>query len=238
VSEAPRRRRQRTRGQLVASVLLVALVLIGTVALERSRPTEDTTDLVVRDLPPRAASAAEPRNCLRGVDEAAIRELRDELLIGVRITSSQVFACPEAYDGLDVLYAGEVIGDLIRRDGGVWVQVNDDDYALEVGPQSRHADRRGFNTGLAVWLPDGLHEQLTGLGGPERRGDVLLLRGVLMRTDPDDGGGTTLRALQARIVAPSVELTTPLHVPQALVAALLGPLALGALVWSRRVRRR
>jgi hypothetical protein len=238
VRERARRRRQRTRGLLVLSVLLVALVLAGTDALMRARPVVDTSDLIVTGLPPRAAGANEPRSCLRGVDDAAVREIREELLIGRRISSAQVTACPQAFDQLDVRFAGEVIGDLLRRDGGVWVQVNDDDYALEVGPLSRHDDRRGFNGGLAVWLPDGLHEQVSGLGGPHRRGDVLLIDGVILRADPEDGGGTTLRARSAQVLAPSVELPTPLHVPQAVVAALLGPLAVAALVWSRSTRRR
>jgi hypothetical protein len=238
VTEPARRRRKRTRGVLVFSLVLVALVLGGTEALMRARPAVDTSDLIVTDLPPRAASANDPRSCLRGVDDAAVREIRDELLIGVRISSAQVSACPQAFDGLDVRFAGEVIGDLLRRDGGVWVQVNDDDYALELGPLSRHEEHRGFNGGLAVWLPDGLHEQVTGLGGPHRRGDVLLIDGVIMRADPEDGGGTTLRAHSARVVAPSVELPTPLYVEQAIVAAILGPAAAAALIWSRAKRRR
>ncbi|MEX1178072.1 MAG: hypothetical protein WEB09_06390 [Nitriliruptor sp.] len=232
------RRRRRTRGALLVSVLLLVAVLAGTEVLVQLKPEVDTAQLRVEGLPPRAASAAEPRTCLRGVDASGIEEIREELGPSERVSSDQIFACPQAFDGLTVTFAGEVIGDLLDRDGGVWVQVNDDAYALEVGPQARHGDHRGFNTGLPVWLPDGMHEQITGLGGPDVRGDVLLIEGTLLRTDPADGGSTTLRAERATIVEPAVELPEPFHAVQAIVAAVLGVVTLVALEWSRRVKKR
>jgi hypothetical protein len=238
VREREHHRRKRTRGALLLFVLLLALVLAGTDALMRQRPTVDTSDLVVTGLPPVSASAANPRTCLRGVEASGIEDIRSELRPGERISSTQIDACPQAFDGLRILFAGEAIGDLLPRRGGAWLQVNDDAYALEVGPLGRHDDRRGFNLGLSVWLPDGLHEQVEGLGGPDRRGDVLLLEGELLRADPADGGGTTLRADRLTVVAPSVELAEPLHVLQAVVAAVLGAVAIGALVWSARTRAR
>lgn len=238
MSAEGQRRRQRTRGALLVSVLLVTAVLTGTGLLERHRPVVDTAELVVTGLPPHSASAANPRTCLRGVEDLGIEDIRAELRPGERISSDQIFACPQAFDGLDIVFAGEAIGDVLPRRGGAWVQVNDDAYALEVGPLGRHDDRRGPNSGLSVWLPDGLHEQLSGLGGPERRGDVVLLTGTLRRADPEDGGGTTLRAEELTVLADSVALDEPLHLPQAIVAALLAAGTVGLLVWSHRVRNR
>jgi hypothetical protein len=236
VTSHPVRRRGRTRGALTLSVLLVTLVLAGTDALVRFKPVVDTSDLVVEGLPPLTPSAAEPRTCLRGVEASGIREIREELSAGERVSSSQIFACPQAFDGLTITYAGEAIGDLLERDGGAWLQVNDDAYALEVGPLARHDDHRGVNTGLSVWLPDGLHEQVSGVGRPDRRGDVLLLEGTLLRTDPADGGGTTLRAERLEVLAPSVELEEPFHPVQAAVALVMGVGTVVALIWSRRAQ--
>jgi hypothetical protein len=67
-----------------------------------------------------------------------------------------VTSCPAAYDGHRVTYVGELVGDLLRREGGAWVLVNDDDYALRVGPLPAHPELRGTNSGLSVWLPDPL----------------------------------------------------------------------------------
>ncbi len=238
MSAAGRRRRQRTRGALLLTVTLLTLVLLGTDTLMRHRPVVDTSDLVVEGLPPRSVSAANPRTCLRGVEDSGIEDIRSELRPGERPSSAQIDACPQAFDGLRIVFAGEAIGEALRRRGGAWVQVNDDDYALEVGPLGRHAERRGFNDGLSVWLPDGLHERIEGFGGPDRRGDVVLLTGTLLRADPADGGGTTLRADGLTVLAPSVELAEPLHVPQAIVAVLLALGTVGLLVWSARERAR
>jgi hypothetical protein len=231
----PPRRRQRTRRLLLVLVLGLSTVLLGAEALLRAKPVVDVEGLQV-DAPPPAL--AEVRACSRRPDDPTVDEIREEYVPGGRVSSSQVYACPAAFDGLRVTFVGEVIGELLPRSGGAWVQVNDDDYALQVGPIGAHVEQRGFNTGLSVWLPDGLHERIEGVGRHERRGDVLLLEGALFRADPADGGGTTLRADRMEILARTVEVPEPLHRTQALVAALLSSLAIAGLVWARRARQR
>jgi hypothetical protein len=231
----PPRRRQRTRRLLVALVVGVALVLVGTEALLRAKPTVDTTPYRV-EVPP--LTLPDARSCTRRPEDPAADEIRNEFVEGGRVSSTQVYACPAAFDELRVTFAGEAIGEVLQRPGGAWVQVNDDDYAFEVGPIGAHVDRRGFSTGMSVWLPDGLHEQVEGVGRHERRGDVLLLEGVLLRADPDDGGGTTIRADGLEVLAPAVDVPEPLHTLQAIVAAVLAVAAAGALVLARRARQR
>jgi hypothetical protein len=233
-SEAPRRR-QRTRRLLIAVVLGLAIVLAGAEALLRAKPTVEVDGLRV-EAPPLAL--AEVRTCNRGTDEETVDEVLAEFTPGGRVSSAQVYACPAAFDGLRVTFVGEAIGEVLPRRGGAWLQVNDDDYALEVGPLGPHVERRGFSGGISVWLPDGLHERIEGVGRHERRGDVLLLEGAIFRADPDDGGGITLRADSLQILAPTVEIPEPFHLVQAIVAGLLAMLALAGLVWSRRAKQR
>jgi hypothetical protein len=233
-SEAPRRR-QRTRRLLIAVVLGLAIVLAGAEALLRAKPTVEVDDLRV-DAP--TLALADVRTCSRGTDEETVDEILAEFTPGGRVSSAQVYACPAAFDGLRVTFVGEAIGEVLLRRGGAWLQVNDDDYALEVGPLGPHVERRGFSGGISVWLPDGLHERIEGVGRHERRGDVLLLEGAIFRADPDDGGGITLRADSLQILAPTVEIPEPFHLVQAIVAGLLAMLALAGLVWSRRAKQR
>jgi hypothetical protein len=233
-SEAPRRR-QRTRRLLIAVVLGLAIVLAGAEALLRAKPTVEVDDLRV-DAP--TLALADVRTCSRGTDEETVDEILAEFTPGGRVSSAQVYACPAAFDGLRVTFVGEAIGEVLLRRGGAWLQVNDDDYALEVGPLGPHVERRGFSGGISVWLPDGLHERIEGVGRHERRGDVLLLEGAIFRADPDDGGGITLRADSLQILAPTVEIPEPFHLVQAIVAGFLAVLALAGLVWSRRAKQR
>jgi hypothetical protein len=66
----------------------------------------------------------------------------------------------------------------------------------------------------------------------------VLLRGTILRADPDDGGGITLRATELETLAPPLKIDPPLHVLQVVVAGVLSVLALIATVWARQVRRR
>ena len=247
----PRRepRRAPTRRLLVGLLAVLLVLLAGVLWLESTHPQLDPTGNVVPGVPPLALDD-EP-TCRRFVDEtpivdirerlesdAARARIRDDFPNGGRISSTQVFLCPSAYDGMEVTYVGEVVGDLLRRRGGAWAQVNDDDYALVTGPVVGHRERGGFNTGLSVWLDESLADRITSPGRPALRGDVVLLRGTLLRSDPDDGGGITLRATQMETLAPPLQIDPPLHVIQLIVAAVLSVLALAATAWARQVRRR
>lgn len=236
-SNKPAPRRDRTRWLLVASVVGLAIIVAGVAGLEAIHPQQigDRSGLRVPGVPPLAID--EERACTRRADDTTSEDLRVEFPEGGRVSSTQVFQCPAAFDALPVTFVGEVVGELLPRRGGVWAQINDDDYALRVGPLVGHRERSGFNTGMSVWLPDGLHDRIEAPGRAGRRGDVVLVRGMLLRTDPDDGGGTTIRADELEVLAPPVEVEAPLHVPQVIVAAVLAALAVAALLWSRRVRQ-
>ena len=231
----PPRRRGPTRWLIVTPLVGLAVVIAGVVALEASAPVVDPGDRFEVEVPP--LGLPDETSCLRRTDDDGAADVRDEFRSGDRVSSTQVHLCPAAFDEREVTYVGEVVGELLPREGGVWAQVNDDRYALDVGPLVGHRERAGFNTGLAVWLPDGLHEDIEAPGRPGRRGDVIKVRGELLRTDPDDGGGTTVRAVQLEVLADAVEIDEPLHVPQAIAAGLLMLGAAGTLVWSRRARR-
>jgi hypothetical protein len=230
------RRRGHTRWLLTIPLAGLTLIILGVVVLEALAPEADIADHQVTDLPPVALE--DETACTRRADEEIDEGIREEFPPQGRVSSTQVYLCPEAFDGLRVTYIGEVVGEVLPRRGGAWAQVNDDDYALETGPLVGHREQAGFNSGMSVWLPNGLHEQIEHAGGPGRRGDVIQVQGVLLRADPDDGGGITVRADDLEVVAESVEVEDPLHGVQALVAAVLALLAVATVVWSRRVRQR
>ena len=235
-SHRPPRRRGRTRWLLVTPVVGLTLIVAFVVGLEALAPTVESGDRRVEGVPPLAS--VDERPCTRQIQEGIAEELRDGFPRAGRISSTQVILCPRGYDGLTVTFVGEVVGDVLPRPGGAWAQVNDDAYALEVGPLVGHRELDGFNTGLAVWLPDGLHEQIEAPGRPGRRGDVILVRGTLFQADPDDGGGLTIRAEELETLAAPLEVEDPLHIPQLIAAVVLALLAVTSVFWSRRIARR
>jgi hypothetical protein len=235
-----RHQRERDQRRTRWPLLTVGLVLIGlfalTSTLERSAPSLSSSAPLVAGLPDVVLEA--PITCTRAIERAQIDGLARELRSEGRITSAMVFACPRLFDRRPVVYVGEIVGDVLVRDGGAWVQVNDDAYALEVGPFGAHREQRGFSSGLAVWLPDGLHEQLGAPGRHGRRGDVVLVRGILRRADPADGGGITVRATELEVLAAAVEVEEPLHADLAVAATVAALLAVATTLWARTRRRR
>jgi hypothetical protein len=224
----------RTRWPILATVGLLAAMLVGVIVLEAAAPALDRSAPAVTGLP--APVLGDVATCTRADDRESLLELRLQFDPEGRITSEAVYACPRLFDGLEVRFVGEVVGDVLARDGGAWVLVNDDAYALEVGPLGAHRGLAGFNSGLSVWLPDGLHERISATGRFGRRGDIILVDGVLLRTDPADGGGITLRASSLEILSPSVATAEPLNRALAFSAAAMMLLALGAILVARRER--
>lgn len=102
----------------------------------------------------------------------------------VRVSSNELYDCPQSFDGRRVVYRGEVVGGLLERDRGVWTQLNDDVYAELLGPLPSHRDYRGGNGGVGVLLPYDAAELVTFVGGPQTRGDVLEVLGTFHRIDP------------------------------------------------------
>lgn len=229
------RRRARTRWILLGSAIAIAIIIGGAAWLESMHPQLDPTGNRVEGVPPLAF--LEPLSCRRGVEEASIARIREQVIAGARVSSTQIHGCPAAFDGLRVSYVGEVIGEVLAREGGAWAQVNDDTYALITGPMVGHRERSGFNTGLSVWLDGDLGDRIEAPGRPALRGDIVLLTGTLLRADPDDGGGITLRATTLETLAPPLALEPALHVPQLIVAIVLGVLALAGVVASRVAKR-
>lgn len=225
------RRRSRISDLLLVPILLLVALLAGlTVLRDATVPPPDPGLRVAGLAPP----AAEPVRCDLQDEPERLREIAASLEPNGRITSPMVLSCPSAFDGRSVRYVGEVVGETLERDGGAWVLVNDDAYALEVGPLAAHGDHRGLNSGLSVWLRDELLEEVSDLGGPRVRGDVIEVQGVIRRADPADGGGLTLRAERLEVLAPATTVSEPVNVTQAVVAA--ATLLLGAGLWLLRRR--
>lgn len=222
--------------------LVVAILLVGLAAvigqLRRSAPYE-APEYVVEGADDPQDPSSDIVTCERSLPEVPTtpEQVEDVTPVG-RVTSSAVVECPAEFDGHVVVYVGEVIGDVLQRDGGAWVLMNDDAYALEAGPLRSHGRTLGYNSGLSVWLDGDLAELADDVGGPDRRGDILRVRGIVHRTDPADGGGLTIRAFEGEVLAEGEAVAVPLHVGQLVVALLLAVAAAALFLVERRTRQR
>ena len=154
------------------------------------------------------------------------------------VTSSQLYDCPQTYDGQMVQYQGEVVGAVLQRTDGAWVFLNDDVYSAELGPLPAHRGFRGGNAGVGVHIPDELWDQIGFVGGPQAGGDILEVVGTFHRVDPATKEIAVIRASAGRLAARGEPFDSEPLSDRRVVAALLAPLALAAVVAERIAARR
>lgn len=213
-------------------MLLAAVIAAGevlrhpyeqTAVAEEQLPGSDPRDEVVCPEP-------QPR-------EGQARDTTGETPRPLRVSSNDLFDCPQAYDGQRVVYRGEVVGALLRRSIGVWVQLNDDVYAELLGPLPAHRDYRGGNAGVGVLLPAEAADRIRFVGGPHTRGDVLEIQGTFNRVDPT-GEVAVIRAETGRRTADGGPFADPPLTDRRIAALCALVLAAGITGLERVVARR
>lgn len=80
------------------------------------------------------------------------------------------------YDGKEIIYEGEVIGEVMKRRDGVWVNIND-----------------GENV-VGVWMPPGSADIIGYAGNYKARGDTLRVMGRFNRVCSVHGGDLDIHA--------------------------------------------
>lgn len=243
---SPYRRRPVPVRWVFLGLLLAAVALVGVVTLaEALRPpfraeeevphgggqlTSDPREEVECTVPrPREDR---PRQPDRAVGQA---------MPAVDVSSTALLDCPQTFDGLRVRLQGEVVGGVLDRDDGAWLQLNDGAYADTVGPLPSHRLYVGSNSGIGVFVPDTLAEEISVIGGPRTRGDVLTVSGVFHRVDDASAEVAVVRARTGEVLEPGGPLQEPVLWGRAVAGGVLAVLA-GALVclerWVSRRRRR
>lgn len=199
-------------GGLVTAVVLTAVVLFCTALVERG------TD---------AAPPPVEVDCDRVPSDDA-----------VDVSSPVLLACPELFDGRAVTFVGEVVGSVMQRGQRAWLQVNDDAYALALGPLPVSRVAAGSSSSVAVSVSRTAAQRLLFVGGADAEGDRVRVFGTFRAADAGDAGNPTIRADRLDVIEPGARFERPAS-PRRIVAAVLS-LMVAALVsgLSLRARRR
>lgn len=121
----------------------------------------------------------------------------------LRVSSSGLLNNTFVYDGREVVYSGEAVGDVMERGDYAWVNVNDGNYAV------------------GVYAPSELLKELTVLGDYNHRGDMIEVTGVFHRACREHGGDFDIHAKSVRLVARGYTDEHPLNAPQVVFTLLL-----------------
>jgi hypothetical protein len=122
--------------------------------------------------------------------------------------STEILAEAAGNDGKTIVYTGEIIGDVMRRENGTWINVSDGSNAL------------------GIFISDNL--QVSGLqvsdlqaGTYRQSGDRVQITGIFHRACPDHGGDIDIHATSLTLVSKSQETPHDIRLVMAAVAMLL-----------------
>ncbi len=104
------------------------------------------------------------------------------------VSSNDLLNNADADDGKTVVYAGEIIGELIPRGKHVWLNVNDGDNAI------------------GVWAEKGAAGDGVLAGNYERTGDKVSVEGKFNRSCREHGGDLDIHAVSVTKLAPGGEI--------------------------------
>ena len=153
------------------------------------------------------------------------------------VTSAELIECPGLFDGEEVRYEGEAVGEVLLRSTSGWVHVNDDIYGVQIGPLSEHRTVAGGNSGMAVSMPREDAVRVTA-GGHRRVGTALSIVGTFVRADRRDHGAPAIRATDVEIVRESRAVAAPPTSLRRVVAAAVLSLLIAAMALGVRNARR
>ena len=155
----------------------------------------------------------------------------------VVVVADELIECPATFDGVTVSYRGEAVRAVLARGPRSWVHLNDDPYALELGPLYDHRTAVGGNSGIPVAIPTAVADTITHVGGPRHHGDILEVTGVFHRADPRDGGGPAIQADTARITQMGRPVRRSVDTARVITAGIMSVAALGAAILAHTRRR-
>lgn len=228
------------RWKVLGALLLIVAAVAGIVMLSEALRYPHPTDAAATAPGSRPEPASDPRtvvDCGEPVPrEGQERETEAPTAVPIPVTSSQLYDCPQQYDGARVHYRGEVVGAVLRRDGGAWVQLNDDIYSQAAGPLPAHRDYRGGNAGVGVFISSQMAASISAVGGPTMRGDVLDVDGVFHRVDDTTNEVAVIRSIATTRTAGEPLERRQLPARRA-VAIGMGLLMIGVVVMERRAAR-
>ena len=100
------------------------------------------------------------------------------------VSSTELINSAKQYDGKTVVYAGEIIGDIMARGDYAWINVNDGKNAI------------------GIWVGKDLVKEITYTGSYKFKGDVVEVNGVFHRACIQHGGDLDIHAQSLTKIIP------------------------------------
>jgi len=119
------------------------------------------------------------------------------------ISSTELIKDAKQYDGKNVTFRGEAVGDIMIRGEHAWLSVNDGSNAI------------------GIWIDKELINNIQYVGSYEIKGDIVEVTGVFKRACPEHGGDLDLHAYQIIKIASGESLPKTRSLKKIYIALLL-----------------
>ena len=144
-------------------------------------------------------------------------------------SSTQLVEQPKRWDGKTVTFRGEAIAERMVRGQYAWIHLNDDGYYLKNVEEG--SGLHGYNSGMPVFIPAGLTDEITTYGDYKHEGEVVEVRGVFNAVCAQHGGDMDIHATALTRVEPGRHAIDAVKPWKVILAAALALLAAG-LWWA------
>src|SRR3990170_5454666 len=95
------------------------------------------------------------------------------------VSSSELIEHPKKYDGKEVIFQGEVVGDVMIRGAYAWISVNDDSYRPAKAVKKQKL--AGYNSGHSIWIRKEEAQKIVYKGDYKHAGDIVKVSGIFNR---------------------------------------------------------
>lgn len=164
-----------------------------------------------------------------------------QMLPGADVSSTALIENANAWNGREVSFTGEAIGELMVRGEEAWIHMNDDAYMYKNLEEYPVAEQRehlgGYNTGMSVWIPSSLAKMITYFGDYKHEGDVVKVRGTFNAACREHGGDMDIHATSLDVLIEGHPVGHVLNRTRLGLAAALFVVA-GVLFYARALARR
>lgn len=139
------------------------------------------------------------------------------------------------WDGQVVRFAGEAIGESMRRGDHTWIHLNDDAYGL-AGP-GEAVTRAGANSGIGIWVTAEQAGRIARFGDYRLHGDLVEVTGVFHAACPLHGGDLDIHAESLHIARAGYSTAHPISPSRVIAAGILAVMTLVMLAFLAARRR-
>jgi hypothetical protein len=123
-------------------------------------------------------------------------------------TSGELVEEPKEWDGREIEFTGEAIGEAMARGEYAWLHLNDDAYYLANVEEGSALG--GYNSGHAVWIREDLAREISVFGDYHHQGDVVRVRGRFNAACPEHGGDMDIHAEELTVLSVGHTVVDPI----------------------------